>query len=336
MQNLVDVQDLQVCFKNSGKELAAVDHISFTVGSQETLGIVGESGCGKSMTSLSLMGLVPKNGLVRAKHIWFQGEDLLEKSGDEMRQLRGDQMAMIFQEPMTSLNPVLTIGFQMSEVLTVHRGITRQEAEKQSLAMLERVGIAMPERCLRSYPYEMSGGMRQRVMIAMALLCSPKLLIADEPTTALDVTIQAQILELLKRLQKESGMSILLITHDLGVVAETCSRVAVMYAGEIVEQAEVNELFRTPLHPYTQGLMGAIPRLERTAKRLNVIRGTVPPLSEMPLGCKFHPRCDDAMEICRNSRPQSVQIKSGHCVSCWKYSGPLEGKGEDHGSDTTA
>ena len=220
MQNLVDVQDLQVCFKNSGKELAAVDHISFTVGSQETLGIVGESGCGKSMTSLSLMGLVPKNGLVRAKHIWFQGEDLLEKSGDEMRQLRGDQMAMIFQEPMTSLNPVLTIGFQMSEVLTVHRGITRQEAEKQSLAMLERVGIAMPERCLRSYPYEMSGGMRQRVMIAMALLCSPKLLIADEPTTALDVTIQAQILELLKRLQKESGMSILLITHDLGVVAE--------------------------------------------------------------------------------------------------------------------
>ena len=336
MQNLVDVQDLQVCFKNSGKELAAVDHISFTVGSQETLGIVGESGCGKSMTSLSLMGLVPKNGLVRAKHIWFQGEDLLEKSGDEMRQLRGDQMAMIFQEPMTSLNPVLTIGFQMSEVLTVHRGITRQEAEKQSLAMLERVGIAMPERCLRSYPYEMSGGMRQRVMIAMALLCSPKLLIADEPTTALDVTIQAQILELLKRLQKESGMSILLITHDLGVVAETCSRVAVMYAGEIVEQAEVNELFRTPLHPYTQGLMGAIPRLERAAKRLNVIRGTVPPLSEMPLGCKFHPRCDDAMEICRNNRPQSVQIKNGHCVSCWKYSKPLEGKGEDHGSDTTA
>ena len=336
MQNLVDVQDLQVCFKNSGKELAAVDHISFTVGSQETLGIVGESGCGKSMTSLSLMGLVPKNGLVRAKHIWFQGEDLLEKSGDEMRQLRGDQMAMIFQEPMTSLNPVLTIGFQMSEVLTVHRGMTRQEAEKQSLAMLERVGIAMPERCLRSYPYEMSGGMRQRIMIAMALLCGPKLLIADEPTTALDVTIQAQILELLKRLQKESGMSILLITHDLGVVAETCSRVAVMYAGEIVEQAEVNELFRTPLHPYTQGLMGAIPRLERAAKRLNVIRGTVPALSEMPLGCKFHPRCDDAMEICRNSRPQSVQIKNGHCVSCWKYSKPLEGKGEDHGSDTTA
>lgn len=319
MQNhIVDVEDLQVYFKSDGADLVAVDHISFHIEEGETLGLVGESGCGKSLTSLSLMGLVPKNGFVRAKKILFQGDDLLKKGKNEMRQIRGDQMAMIFQEPMTSLNPVLTIGFQMAEVLTIHRGMSRKEADEQSLRMLEKVGIAAPERCLRSYPYEMSGGMRQRIMIAMALLCGPKLIICDEPTTALDVTIQAQILDLLCKLKAESSMSILLITHDLGVVAETCDRVAVMYAGEIVEQAKVDELFQNPLHPYTQGLMKAIPQLERTADRLNVIRGTVPPLSNMPEGCKFHPRCDNATELCRCKRPP-VTNRDGHAVACWQY-----------------
>lgn len=319
MQNhIVDVEDLLVYFKGDSGKLVAVDHISFYIEQGETLGLVGESGCGKSLTSLSLMGLIPKNGTVNAKKILFAGEDLLKKSKSEMRQIRGDQMSMIFQEPMTSLNPVLTIGFQMSEVLTIHRGLSRKAAEAQSLAMLKKVGIAAPERCLRSYPYEMSGGMRQRIMIAMALLCEPKLIICDEPTTALDVTIQAQILDLLCKLKADSSASILLITHDLGVVAETCDRVAVMYAGEIVEQAPVNELFQNPLHPYTQGLMKAIPQLERTAKRLNVIRGTVPPLSNMPEGCKFHPRCDKATEQCRCQRPPVAGIGS-HSVACWQY-----------------
>lgn len=325
--NLVDVSDLRVWFDTDQGDMTAVDHISFHVEEGEILGIVGESGCGKSMTSLALMGLVPKNGYVSAEYIRFESENLMEKNDKYIRELRGDRMSMIFQEPMTSLNPVLTIGKQLTEVLMVHRGMSREEAFAESVAMLDKVGIAMAERCMRSYPYEMSGGMRQRIMIAMALLCRPKMLIADEPTTALDVTIQAQILELLKQLKDETGMSILLITHDLGVIAETCKRVIVMYAGEIVEEAEVTELFAHPKHPYTMGLLSAIPRLERSGRRLNVIRGTVPGLNEMPKGCKFHPRCDDAMDICREKRPPSVCVGDGHCVACWKHSQPVTEKG---------
>lgn len=325
---LVDIRGLHVSFKNDGKELTAVDNISFYVEEKETLGIVGESGCGKSLTSLALMGLVPPNGIVRAEKILFEGEDLIHKSRDEMRMIRGNRMSMIFQEPMTSLNPVLTVGFQMIEVLTIHQGMNKRMAWEASVAMLDKVGIAAPERCMRSYPYEMSGGMRQRIMIAMALLCNPKLLIADEPTTALDVTIQAQILNLIKKLKDESAMSVILITHDLGVVAETCERVVVMYAGEIVETAQVGELFNNPLHPYTRGLMEAIPQLERSADRLNVIRGTVPSLSNMPVGCKFHPRCDSACEVCRNKRPPTVEHEN-HFVSCWLYADPSVEKGDE-------
>ena len=320
-EKLVDISDLRVWFDTDQGEMTAVDHISFHVNQGEILGIVGESGCGKSITSLALMGLLPKNAYASAEKINFEGENLIEKDAKYMRGLRGDRLSMIFQEPMTSLNPVLTIGKQLTEVLMVHRGMTREKALAQSMVidMLERVGIAAPQRCMRSYPYEMSGGMRQRIMIAMALLCGPKMLIADEPTTSLDVTIQAQILELLKRLRDENGMSIMLITHDLGVIAETCERVIVMYAGEIVEQAEITELFANPKHPYTEGLLHAIPRLERTERRLKVIRGTVPGLNEMPSGCKFHPRCDSAMDICRKKRPPLAEIKNGHCVACWKH-----------------
>ena len=325
---LVDIRGLHVSFKNDGKELTAVDNISFYVEEKETLGIVGESGCGKSLTSLALMGLVPPNGIVRAERILFEGENLINKNRDEMRMIRGNRMSMIFQEPMTSLNPVLTVGFQMIEVLTIHQGMNKRMAWEASVAMLDKVGIAAPERCMRSYPYEMSGGMRQRIMIAMALLCNPKLLIADEPTTALDVTIQAQILNLIKKLKDESAMSVILITHDLGVVAETCERVVVMYAGEIVETAQVGELFNNPLHPYTRGLMEAIPQLERSADRLNVIRGTVPSLSNMPVGCKFHPRCDSAWEVCRNKGPHTVEHEN-HFVSCRLYAEPSVDKGDD-------
>ena len=293
MQNLVDVQDLQVCFKNSGKELAAVDHISFTVGSQETLGIVGESGCGKSMTSLSLMGLVPKNGLVRAKHIWFQGEDLLEKSGDEMRQLRGDQMAMIFQEPMTSLNPVLTIGFQMSEVLTVHRGITRQEAEKQSLAMLERVGIAR------------------------ALCLNPKLIVCDEPVSALDVSIQSQILNLLEDLQDRFHLTYLFIAHGLTVVKHISDRIGVMYLGKLIELADSSELFARPLHPYTEALLSAIPATDPSQRRQRILlEGDVPNAMNLPSGCRFHTRCPYCQAVCREQEPELKEMGNGHFCAC--------------------
>ena len=325
---IVDVSDLRVWFSGENGDLNAVDHVSFSVYEGEILGIVGESGCGKSMTALAILGLLPRNAKVNTNHLVFDGEDISQKGKKYIQNLRGDRISMIFQEPMTSLNPVLKIGRQLTEVLIVHRGMSKEDAYKESLIMLKRVGIAMPERCMNSYPYEMSGGMRQRIMIAMALLCNPKLLIADEPTTALDVTIQAQILELLMRLRDDNGMSIILITHDLGVIAETSSRVVVMYAGEIVEEARVKDLFAQPLHPYTVGLMGSIPKLERTQKRLNVIEGVVPALAEMPRGCKFNPRCNRASEKCRCEKPPTVNLTGDHKVKCWLYEDMLRQEGD--------
>lgn len=317
---LLDVQNLTTSFKTSDGLLTAVNKVSFYANDGEILGIVGESGCGKSVTALSIMDLIPKSaGIVQADSMIFNGENILGKSKNEMRLLRGNKISMIFQEPMTSLNPVFTIEFQLVETLMAHIQMTRSEAIEHSRDIIEKVGISLPDKCLKSYPHELSGGMRQRIMIAMALLCNPKLLIADEPTTALDVTIQAQILDLMKKLRDDFNMTIMFITHDLGVIAEMCERVIVMYAGQIVEQASTVNLFRHPQHPYTNGLLNSIPRLERTNKRLNVIEGVVPDIRNFPKGCKFAPRCPHAMNICYESDPPLSSVSFGHDVSCWLF-----------------
>jgi len=294
----------------------AVDGVSFDVRARETLAIVGESGCGKSQTCLSIMRLIAPPGVIASGTVVFRGEDLLAKSSSEMRAIRGNKISMIFQEPMTALNPVFTIGDQLSEAIRLHRNVSRAEAMKESIEALRLVGIASPAQRLRDYPHQLSGGMRQRVMIAMALFTHPDLLIADEPTTALDVTIQAQILELMKRLKQALGMSIMLITHDLGVVAEMAERVVVMYGGRVIETADVVPLFANPGHPYTEGLLKSIPRMDMETDTLSVIEGNVPNPRHLPSGCRFHPRCPYAADICRVTAPELEEVAPGRFVAC--------------------
>jgi peptide/nickel transport system ATP-binding protein len=292
---------------------------SFASERGRTLGIVGESGCGKSVTALSIMGLIPQPpGRIAGGEVLFEGEDLLKAPAQRLRDLRGDQLSMIFQEPMTSLNPAFPVGEQIAEALLRHRTITKTEARNQTIEMLRRVRIPSPERRADDYPHQLSGGMRQRVMIAMALACNPKLLIADEPTTALDVTIQAQILELMRALRAELGTSIILITHDLGVIAELADEVIVMYAGKVIERCAVARLFADPQHPYTVGLLGSIPQLHLDQERLSAIEGFVPDAAAMPAGCRFHPRCPFVVEKCRAEIPPLVEIKKGHYTACWR------------------
>ncbi len=317
---LLEVRNLKTCFYTEDGAIPAVEDVSFSLGKGETVGIVGESGSGKSVTALSVMRLIPyPPGKIECGEIIFRGENLLAKSMDEMRRIRGNDIAMIFQEPMTSLNPVLTVGQQIVEAIQLHQQLGREDARDKAVRMLKSVGIPSPQRRVDDYPHQMSGGMRQRVMIAMALSCNPELLIADEPTTALDVTVQAQILELMMALKDDLGASVMLITHDLGVIAETADRVIVMYAGKIMENAGVKELFRKPAHPYTVGLLGSIPNLNEDRARLQSIDGVVPSPFDMPKGCRFHPRCSLAMDICRAEEPGFVSIADGHDVRCWKY-----------------
>jgi peptide/nickel transport system ATP-binding protein len=320
---LLSVQDLGVRFHGAdGRVTRAVDGISFDVRRGRTLGIVGESGCGKSVTSLAIMGLLPSRGTEITGRVLYEGKDLRAMPANDLRDLRGNRIAMIFQEPMTSLNPSFTIGDQIMEAVLRHRKTTPQQAKARAIDMLRKVRIPNPEARFDDYPHRLSGGMRQRVMIAMALACDPNLLIADEPTTALDVTIQAQILDLLRQLREETGASVILITHDLGVVAETCDDVAVMYAGEIVEQAPVKDLFRFPQHPYTIGLMGSLPRLDEKREKLAVIEGTVPDMTRAQQGCHFAPRCAFADAHCRAEAPPVSQPEPGRLTRCWKA--PLE------------
>jgi oligopeptide/dipeptide ABC transporter ATP-binding protein len=315
---LLEIRGLRVQFGTRRGLVRAVDGVSLSLNRGEVLGVVGESGSGKSVLSLSVLQLLPTPPAIYAGgSIGFDGEDLLSLSKSEMRALRGDRISMIFQEPMTALNPVFTVGHQIAEVFRIHRGLTRAEAREAAVEMLAMVGVPAPASRVKDFPFQMSGGMRQRVMIAMALACRPQLLIADEPTTALDVTIQSQILELMMDLRDKLGTAVILITHDLGVVAETADRVAVMYAGRIVEEAAVETLFDRPLHPYTRALMRAVPRLEMKAgERLNEIAGTVPNLADVPSGCRFQGRCPFAVEQCRQVDPVLVEREPGHRVAC--------------------
>ncbi len=316
---LLDVQDLRTHFFTREGVVQAVDGISLSVDRGKVLGIVGESGCGKSVTALTLMRLIPSPpARIVSGRILFDGRDLLQLPESEMRKLRGDRIAMVFQEPMTSLNPVFTIGNQIAEILKVHRGLGRREALARAGDLLVRVGIPDPDRRLREYPHQLSGGMRQRVMIAMAVACEPALIIADEPTTALDVTVQAQILRLLRGLSESSGTALVLISHDLGVIAETAHTVAVMYAGRIVEYTTTEQLFAHPRHPYTLGLLKSLPRFtEGEKKRLEAIPGTVPKLSELPKGCKFNPRCPFVVDRCYREEPPLEDKERGHRARCW-------------------
>lgn len=319
MENVLEVRDLSVGFSSFGESVEIVKGVSFDVKRGETIGIVGESGCGKSITALSVMRLIKTPPGVITGEIRLGGRNLLKLSESEMRRVRGNDISMIFQEPMTSLNPVLTVGTQLTEVLRLHQGLRREQANEKSIAMLKSVNIAMPEQRMNEYPHQLSGGMRQRVMIAMALSCNPKLLIADEPTTALDVTIQAQILDLMARLGRDTGTSIVLITHDLGVVSEVCSRALILYCGKVVEEGTAEQLFSLPLHPYTKGLLDSLPK--PGMRRLRVIPGTVPSAWDFPSGCIFHPRCEHATERCVRTQPESREISPGHRVSCWLYEG---------------
>lgn len=316
---LLSVKNLSTEFPVKKGIVRAVEDVSFDVDQGEILAIVGESGSGKSVTSLSIMGLLAEPGHVAGGSLEFEGKDLATLSEKQYRELRGNDMAMIFQEPMTSLNPVYRVGNQIVEAIRTHEKVSKAEAKDRAVDLLRKVGIPSPETRINDYPHQMSGGMRQRVMIAMALACNPKLLIADEPTTALDVTIQAQILDLLRRLRDDTGMAVLLITHDLGVVSETADRVVVMYCGQVVEEAEVRTLFDHPMHPYTLGLLKSIPRLEDDdSKRLYMIKGMVPNPLEMPPGCHFSDRCDSCMDICRTKVPELVDV-DGHKVRCFLY-----------------
>ncbi|WP_040204534.1 ABC transporter ATP-binding protein [Neobacillus jeddahensis] len=315
---LLDVRNLETAFDIDGTDYNAVDDVSFQVKPRQIVGIVGESGCGKSVMSLSIMQLLPKGiGKVKSGQIVFDGINLEKMSESQINKLRGNDVSMIFQEPMTSLNPVFTIGYQLQEVFFNHTIISRRNARLRSIALLKSVGISRPEKIVDEYPHQLSGGMRQRVMIAIAIACQPKLLIADEPTTALDVTVQAQILELLKGIQEVNDMSIILITHDLGVVAEMCDEVIVMYAGKIVERTDVDRLFHNPKHPYTTLLLGAIPKMDEQEDRLNSIQGIVPSLINMPqVGCRFANRCPKAMPECTTITPLLENVEQGHEVAC--------------------
>ena len=312
---ILQVKNLKTYFHTEAGLVKAVNDVSFDVEKGKTLGIVGESGCGKSMTSLSIMRLIEKPGQIEGGEILLEGKDIVKMSEDEMRKIRGKKIAMIFQEPMTSLNPVFTIGQQLIEALLLHENMTKKEAKERAIEMLKLVKIPLAERRFDEYPHQLSGGMRQRVMIAMALCCNPELLICDEPTTALDVTIQAQILEL----KEKTGTSVMMITHDLGVIAEVADDVMVMYAGQVVEKASCDQIFDQPMHPYTDGLMKCIPKLDDDdTKELSVIKGMVPSFDDMPAGCAFCPRCPEAREICRCKMPELVDVE-GRKVRCFKY-----------------
>jgi len=320
---LIDIKGLRVLFHgDDGRTTHAVDSVDLSVTKGATLGLVGESGCGKSVTSLAIMGLLPKQSAEVCGSIRFDGLDLVSAPDEELRDLRGNRLAMIFQEPMTSLNPSFTIGDQIVETILRHRGGSRRAARDRAIELLRRVHIPSPEKRIDEYPHKLSGGMRQRVMIAMALACDPRLLIADEPTTALDVTLQAQILELMRELKAASNAAIILITHDLGVVAEVCDEVAVMYAGEIVERASVDELFASPQHPYTVGLLGSIPRLDHRTEHLATIEGMVPNMANPPAGCRFAARCPFVIDACTKAPPPLRELSPGHASRCSRA--PLE------------
>ena len=318
MKKILQVKDVHVSFKTFGGEVKAVRGVTFDLFKGETLAIVGESGCGKSVTSQSIMGLIPEHsGRIHNGSIIFNGRDLAKLSDKEMRSIRGVDISMIFQDPMTALNPTLTIGTQLCEGIIHHKGISKQAARLKALDMLRLVGIPSPETRLKQYPHEFSGGMRQRIVIAMALICEPKVLIADEPTTALDVTIQAQILDLFKEIQQKTGVSIILITHDLGVVASVADRVAVMYGGKIVEEGDRRDIFYRPQHPYTQGLLNSVPRLDTVNKELVPIPGTPPDLFSPPVGCAFAARCRHAMVVCEKMYPLRTSLNEQHHADCW-------------------
>ncbi|MBV1818241.1 ABC transporter ATP-binding protein [Anaerosalibacter bizertensis] len=319
MDKLLEIKDLKTYFYTDDGIVKAVDGVNFSVESGKTIGIVGESGCGKSVTAMSILRLIPDPpGKIVNGEVLFDGKDLTKVSEDELRHIRGNDISVIFQEPMTSLNPVFTVGYQIMEALMLHQKLSEGEAKKKAIEMIKLVGIPRAEKIVDEYPHQLSGGMRQRVMIAMALSCQPKLLIADEPTTALDVTIQAQILELMNELKNKLNTSIMLITHDLGVVAEMSDHVIVMYSGKVVEDAPVDELFKNPRHPYTIGLMNSIPSLIEEGERLESIKGAVPNPLYLPKGCYFHPRCKFATDECRNGQPELREIAPGHKVSCFR------------------
>jgi len=319
-KKLLEVKDLKVEFFTEEGKLPAIDNLSISINEGETLGVVGESGCGKSITALAIMRLLSSPGKITRGEILFKGQDLVKLREDEIRKVRGNDIAMIFQEPMTSLNPVITIGKQIIEVITTHnKNISKKEANEKAIEMLKLVKIPMAEKRVNEYPHQLSGGMRQRVMIAIALACNPELLICDEPTTALDVTIQSQILKLINTLKKKTNSSVIMITHDMGVISQMADNVVVMYAGEAVEYTSVRELFINQLHPYTTGLINSIPRLNEEVEELEVIEGMVPLLSELPKGCLFNTRCKYTKDICREKRPNLIEFKENHKVRCWKY-----------------
>ncbi len=320
---LLKISKLRTVIKVRNGELVPVDGVDICVPFHSTVGIVGESGCGKSMTAMSVMGLLPKNVRIASGSIRLNGTELTELSPKEMRKITGDRMSIIFQEPMTSLNPVLTVGKQVREAIILHRNVSKEEAKKMVTEMFQSVGIPEPQRRYNAYPHELSGGLRQRVMIAMAMVCEPELLIADEPTTALDVTVEAQILHLMRKLRDEKNTSIMMITHNLGVVAEICDTVYVMYAGQVVEHTDVYEIFKNPCHPYTEGLMGSLPTVN-SKERLKSIPGIVPKLDQLPKGCRLHDRCKYATERCKNEMPPLSDIGDGHTVRCFR----MEEKGK--------
>lgn len=327
MKNLLEVKNLKTHFFTEDGIVPAVDGVDFELKPGETLGIVGESGCGKSVTSISIMKLIPNPpGKIVDGEILFEGKDLVKATESEMQHIRGNDIAMIFQEPMTSLNPVFTIGKQITEAIVLHQNLGKDAAKDRCIEMLKLVGIPRAEQAIDEYPHQFSGGMRQRAMIAMALSCNPKLLIADEPTTALDVTIQAQIIELMKELKEKLNTAIMLITHDLGVVAEMSDHVIVMYAGRVVEEADVIDLFKDPKHPYTIGLMKSKPNLDIDSERLEVIPGAVPNPLNMPLGCAFNPRCPHVMDICTKTVPDLIVNEQGRKVRCWLFQDHEEGE----------
>lgn len=313
---VLEIEDLKTHFYTYNGVVRAVDGVSLHVNRGEVLGIVGESGCGKSVTVRSAMGLIPKQGRIISGRVRLTGENLREKNEAEMRQIRGCRMSMIFQNPLSSLNPVFTIGIQLVKVIRSHHNLSKKDAHAQAMKMLKRVRLPDQERLLKRYPHELSGGMLQRVMIAMALSCQPEVLIADEPTTALDVTIQARILLLIMRLKKDMGTAVIMITHDLGVVSETCDRVAVMYAGLIVEQGRAQDIFEEPLHPYTQGLLSSLPGQQERGDELKTIEGLVPDMIHLPTGCRFHPRCTHVKDICRRTRPELADKGNGRWLAC--------------------
>ena len=318
-QTILEVKNLRTYFYTENGIAPSVDGVSFSLKEGETLGIVGESGSGKSVTSLSIMRLIDQPGKIVEGEVIFLNQDLLQQKEHSMRKIRGKEMAMIFQEPLTALNPVFRIGHQIQEALINHQNMGKKEAKQRTMELLRQVQISRPESVYKAYPHELSGGMRQRAMIAMAISCKPKLLIADEPTTALDVSIQAQILKIMRKINKEEGNSIILITHDLGVIAEMADRVAVMYAGQIVEECDVFTLFKDPKHPYTRGLMKSTPTMKRISEKLDTINGSVPNPLQMPEGCRFHPRCPSATDRCTSSEPGIEEVEADHQVRCFLY-----------------